>query len=169
MTALYLSSFQTNIRIDNQGTARIAGFASATLQLEPNITLEDVDGSDEFDASRWCSPEILHPSGFGLTKAKATKASDMYAFGMLAYEVSFDFWVTPQRYSIRTQIFSDRLPFHDSKDTAVVITVITSDERPPRPTHPELSDKLWELIEKCWRRDPSQRPAIQEVVKFLEK
>ena len=100
MTALYLIFFQANIRIDNQGTARIAGFASATLQLEADIALEYADGSDEFNVSRWCSPEILHPSGFGLTKAKATKASDVYAFGMLAYEASFDFWITPQRCSI---------------------------------------------------------------------
>ena len=49
--------------------------------------LEDVDESVEPHASRWCSPEILHPDSFGLAKARLTKASDIYAFGMLAYEV----------------------------------------------------------------------------------
>lgn len=93
MAALYSLYLQKNIRIDDQGTARIAGFASATIILQPNITLEDIDESVESNVSRWCSPEILHPGGFGLTKARITKAGDMYAFGMLAYEVSPIFWV----------------------------------------------------------------------------
>ena len=77
-----------NIRIDSQGTARIAGFASATLALEPNFALEDIDEAVESNVSRWCSPEILHPGGFDLAKAKTSKARDVYAFGMVAYEVS---------------------------------------------------------------------------------
>lgn len=84
---LYSSYLQTNIRIDERGSARIAGFASATIALESGIALEDVDESVESNVSRWRSPEILHPGGFGLTKARTTKASDIYAFGMLAYEV----------------------------------------------------------------------------------
>ena len=94
MTALWLTLPQTNIRIDDKGAAKIAGFASATL---PNITSEDIDEPVE---SRWCSPELLHPGPFGLAKAKTTKASDVYAFGMLAYEVSSSFRLVPQHYSI---------------------------------------------------------------------
>lgn len=87
MAILYSLRLQKNIRIDDHGTARIAGFATATIILQPDIALEDIDGSVESNVSRWCSPEILHPGGFGLTKARVTKASDIYAFGMLAYEV----------------------------------------------------------------------------------
>ena len=61
------------------------------------------------------------------------------------------------------------MPFHDRADTAAVATVITTDQRPPRPAHQQLFDRLWEMIEKCWRKDPSQRPTIREVVTFLEK
>ncbi|KAF9784463.1 kinase-like domain-containing protein, partial [Thelephora terrestris] len=137
-----------NIRIDEQGTARIAGFASATLP-DVDITPEDVDVLVE---ARWCSPELLQPGANGLNKARATKASDMYAFGMLAYEV-----------------FSGQVPFHDKQNTVAVITAISTDERPPRPTHQELSDQLWELIEKCWQTDPSHRPTIREVVAFMSE
>ena len=42
----------------------------------------------EFNPSRWCSPEMLHPDGFDLAEARALKARDVYAFGMLAYEAS---------------------------------------------------------------------------------
>ena len=162
MSALHSLCPQINIRIDDQGVAKMAGFASATLS---NIASEDDDLPVK---PRWCSPEIIHPDAFGLTKAKATKASDMYAFGMLAYEVGSSSHVVPRPYSTCTQIFSGRIPFHDMHGAAVVIAVITTNERPPRPDHQELSDQLWKMIEKCWRMDPSQRSTIQEAVAFLE-
>ena len=70
--------------------------------LEPDVAFEDIDESVESNVSRLCSPEILHPGGFGLNKAKATKASDMYAFSMLAYEVGPAFYVVPLCCSART-------------------------------------------------------------------
>ena len=88
MNAMCSPYLQINIRIDRQGVARIAGFSSATIALEPDIALEDIDGSAEISALRWCSPEILQPDSFWLTKPTTTKASDVYAFGMLAYEVA---------------------------------------------------------------------------------
>lgn len=54
-------------------------------------------------------------------------------------------------------------------DATAAAAVIFTDERPSRPTHQQLSDQLWQVIEKCWQRDPSQRPTILEVVTFLEK
>ena len=162
MIAPYSLYLQTNIRIDDQGTAKIAGFASATLS---NIESEDIDEPVE---SRWCSPEILDPGAFGLAKAKATKSSDVYAFGMLAYEVGSSFHVVPRPCSSCAQTFSGQIPFHDRQSAAVTVAVITANERPPRPGHQELSDQLWEMIQKCWQTNPSQRPTIREVVKFLE-
>ena len=66
-------------------------------------------------------------------------------------------------------MFSGKVPFHGVQDTVVVVNVIAKDERPLRPAHSQLSDPLWEMIQKCWRREPSERPTIQEVVTFLEK
>ena len=92
---------QGNIRIDDQGTARIAGFSSATIILQADLEHEDIDESIESSVARWCSPELLHPGSFGSTKARATKASDMYAFAMLAYEVGPTALIVPQYYLIR--------------------------------------------------------------------
>jgi hypothetical protein len=93
----------------------------------------------------------------------------MYAFGMLAYEVGSSFRIVPrQPCSISAQIFSGRMPFHDFQGAAVVIAVVTRNERPPRPPHRELSGQLWAMIERSWQTDPSQRPTIQEFVTLLE-
>lgn len=150
ITTLCSLCFQANIRIDDQGTARIAGFASAMF---PNIVSQGVDDSAGFTVSRWCSPETLRAGS-----SELTKASDIYAFGMLAYEVGLGFRTVTPSYSN-----------HDRQDVAAVMTVITTNERPPRPAHQQLFDQLWEVIERCWQNDPSQRPAIREVVAFLEK
>jgi len=40
--------------------------------------------------------------------------------------------------------------------------------RPARPDHPELSDRVWKMIEGCWKSDPAQRKTITEVVTILE-
>jgi hypothetical protein len=39
--------------------------------------------------------------------------------------------------------------------------------RPPRPERPELSDRVWEIIEGCWESVPSRRRTITEVVVVL--
>ena len=40
--------------------------------------------------------------------------------------------------------------------------------RPPRPDHPELSDRVWEMIEGCWENIPSRRRTITEVITVLD-
>ena len=43
-----------------------------------------------------------------------------------------------------------------------------SGRRPPRPNHPELSDRMWGMIEGCWESDPSRRKTIAEVIVTLD-
>lgn len=40
-------------------------------------------------------------------------------------------------------------------------------KRPPRPTHQDLTNGLWEMVERCWSRDPQRRPDITEVILCL--
>ena len=40
--------------------------------------------------------------------------------------------------------------------------------RPPRPDSPELSDRVWEMIEGCWENIPSRRRTITEVITVLD-
>ena len=47
-----------------------------------------------------------------------------------------------------------------------VVSIIHGD-RPPRPTHPSLTDGLWELMQRCWDRDIRKRPQILEALQAL--
>jgi len=40
--------------------------------------------------------------------------------------------------------------------------------RPARPNHPELSDRVWRVIEGSWKVNPAKRKTIAEVVAILE-
>ena len=40
--------------------------------------------------------------------------------------------------------------------------------RPTRPNHPEISGRVWETIEGCWRADLTKRKKISGVVAVLE-
>ena len=45
------------------------------------------------------APELLHPEAFGLSDARSTKPSDVYAFGVLAYQVNHILIAFPTEYS----------------------------------------------------------------------
>lgn len=74
---------QNNVLVGSDGRARVAGFGAACISsLMPGV---DVDG---FFESHGSAPELVSARRFGLGNARATKESDVHAFGVLAYEVS---------------------------------------------------------------------------------
>lgn len=45
--------------------------------------------------------------------------------------------------------------------------LVCSGERPLRLNEPRICDRAWDLIQWCWERDASRRPAIEDVTKFM--
>ena len=70
----------------NPVSACLADFGSVTFVHDPSLDMESesemVGGSVPFMA-----PEILLPSKFGFDKCIPTKESDIYAMGMVIYQV----------------------------------------------------------------------------------
>lgn len=100
---------------------------------------------------RWMSPELLYPEEFGFESDKVTKESDCYALGMVILEV-----------------LSDQIPFAHDKNV-VVIRKVLEGERPERPNKAWFTDDLWETLNKCWSPLPMNRPAVRDVLPFLER
>lgn len=62
-------------------------------------------------------------------------------------------------------MFAGHHPFPDLRtDPAVVYKVMIEDGRPTRPQSSQLIDKLWRLMEDCWRTDPDDRPSAESAV-----
>jgi len=68
---------------------------------------------------------------------------------------------------VRRQTCTGKVPFPDESKIAAVVSMWEG-RRPARLVHSQLSDKLWGVIEACWRVEPGQRITIHEVVAALE-
>ena len=79
-----LTLFQRNVLVDSNGVARLGGLGSAFALSLPASWSEVAAGR------LFCgiAPELINPHTFGLVHARTTKATDMFAFGMLTWEVS---------------------------------------------------------------------------------
>lgn len=99
------------------------------------------------------SPELLDPERFGLKDGRPTKESDIYALGMVVYEV------------LRGQ-----LPFPEC-NAAVVIRKVMDGERPGRPEGSQgawFTDELWEMLERCWKPQRGSRPSLGALLNCLK-
>ena len=78
-----LTSFQTNILVGDDGRVRIAGLGAASV---PSTATADVDRS-----FHGAAPGLINPQRYGLINTRATTASDVYAFAILAWGVRMKF------------------------------------------------------------------------------
>ncbi|KAF9646942.1 kinase-like protein [Thelephora ganbajun] len=133
----------TNVLIDADGHAHVGGFGAAFLP----------SGTPGMDIDRFfhgSAPELVGIQRFWSVGTGATKATDVYAFGVLAWEM-----------------FAGQVPFSSETKVAAVFSMWKG-RRPARPDHSELSGRLWRMIERCWKANPAQRMTIAEVVVTLE-
>lgn len=62
--------------------------------------------------------------------------------------------------------FTGNIPFSDSNPTTAITTIIQGG-RPERPAHPNLTESLWTVIQKCWAQNPRDRPQMSQVTEHL--
>ncbi|KZT03176.1 kinase-like protein [Laetiporus sulphureus 93-53] len=146
-----------NILIDGNGVACLTDFGLATVICVPRSI-----GGRSFHTTtslsgtvRWMAPEILDPEAAGLEHARPSCEGDIYALSMVMWET-----------------FTGRVPFDECPRDAMVILKIISGHRPSRPDSPDLkalglSDQIWQLMEKCWSREPKDRPCARSVMEDL--
>ena len=99
------------------------------------------------------APELLKAKPGGRA-ARLKQPLDIYAFGMVIYEV-----------------LTGSDPFHDC-DPGMIRSLILSGERPKKPGNAEeigFGNGIWELVRECWRDIPMWRPAIERVLAHLAR
>ena len=96
------------------------------------------------------APELIGASSTPLVESKA---ADIFAFAMLAFE-----------------LLTSTLPF-DGKPPATAAHLISQGIRPEFPQNAGdlgITTQMRSLLHRCWDPDPMERPTIEEVVDVLE-
>lgn len=147
-----------NVLIDDDGTPRLSDFgrskfidhrgftttlAGSARYMAPELIMaeSEVDfDNDAFDTLENQAPPSL------------TKATDVFAFSMVALE-----------------ILTGKLPFFYWRQDTTVIALVQDGRRPDRsrclPT--VFTDPMWSILADCWETDPERRPNMETVVERL--
>ena len=138
---------EANVLIDHIGRARLVDFGLLTIMSDPTYQLPSSSYS-QGGTIPWMGPELFEPQQFGLEKSRPTKYSDRYALGMVIYET-----------------LSGHRPFHKHGEFKIVSMVLKGIQ----PTRGGgFADALWEMLQRCWKPLPSDRPNVGEVLRCLE-
>lgn len=136
-----------NILVDANGHARIADFGVSKILEEVGRDSHSLSGSGPF---RWMAAELIKPSLIDADYVTHNVETDIWAFGMVCLEV-----------------VTDARPFSNIATDAAVCQALAEGQRPQPP--PDLQVDLWELMSKCWRPDPEERPTMPEAVHILSR
>lgn len=149
----------------------LADFAFVNTVPDPrnpfdNLPVLTLEGSP----MAFMAPELFAPSKFGLENTVLTKEGDVYAFGLVILQVIvLCYLVFCTSFLMFRQVLTGELPFRNIKPLELTHHMLHGG-RPVKPTGAEdigISNCLWELMEKCWDGDKSQRPLIQEVMEVV--
>ncbi|KZT54924.1 kinase-like protein [Calocera cornea HHB12733] len=142
-----------NILVRPSGQVCVAGFAMAGFLRDPDAHLMDFDRYT--GSPRFMAPELIFNNEYGKTQIGSfTPASDVYAFGMVAYV-----------------LYSDRVPFHHITNKYVVPRAVHAREQPSHPgaeaVERGLSDEMWAIMQDCWCSRPEERPSTTQLTQRI--
>jgi serine/threonine protein kinase len=140
---------QANILIDDNGTAVLADFGFSRIQYEISGSLSS---SLTGGTGRYMSPEFLFDES-----NKPTWSSDIWALGMVIYEV-----------------FTGRDPFSEIVDQRAVVIAIREGRLPQSPKYMAaclgFTDDLWKFLEESsWANIAEERPKAEHCLKRLKE
>ena len=135
--------------IDNTGRAVLAGFSQLAFIPDPSSVSSWAPGS----SVPLMIPEHLTPERFGSSKRQLMRESDCYLLGMVIYG-----------------ILSGSVPFGTSNPLAVFCKVLNGEhpERPQGDAGKLFTDDIWNVLERCWKTEPSERASAKDVLWYLE-
>ncbi|KAF8186928.1 kinase-like domain-containing protein, partial [Mycena galopus ATCC 62051] len=146
-----------NILVTPSRRACVADFGLSTIADAMTLRFTHSTASPKGGTARYQAPELLStdtPNHFG---------SDVYAFGCVCYEVRLHSLAK----TFPIMILTGKAPLYEiPRDVTVLIRVLEG-IRPSRPETISADDKLWLLMQDCWREKSCHRPSISEIVRRL--
>lgn len=127
-----------NILLDHNLNAKITDFGLSKIKATGKTYTYSEGGTPS-----WMAPELLKKD------EKKTKATDMYAFGMVLWEIA-----------ARKEPFAE----YDANRVMVFIFQGETEDIPKDCPKPYAS-----LIESCWEKKPEERPTAAKALELLQK
>jgi len=94
-------------------------------------------------AVRWASPEVIERRRFSI-------ASDVFSFGVTLWEL----------------LEYAKVPFFDCDNSNQVRERILQGKMLPKPEN--SPDNIYDLMERCWKKDPETRPSFSEILTVID-
>lgn len=165
---LLLTILQTNVLIDRNFHPRLTDYGLITIMSDPNTINPSSTAAPSIGTVRYMAPELLNLSGFGLMNSIPPKISDIYAFGVVTYQVSFTCFISGTATEGSAQVVTGQQPFPRIKDSVIIFSAVAG-ERPGRPPDPNewVSDNVWNFISRCWSPSLDSRPDVQFAISTL--
>ena len=140
-----------------------------TMVLDPSQPMS-CSAQLEGGTTMFMSPELLVPGRFGFVKSVPTPEADIYAFGLVIYQVcEQDRGCLPSTYI--DQVLTGEIPFPGIRTAELAVNLVQG-LRPVKPVNASaigFSDSLWDFIQHCWDGEMGLRPRVAEVVSQLER
>ena len=140
-----------------------------TMVLDPNKPMSS-SAQLEGGTVPFMSPELLVPSSFNVKNAVPTTESDIYAFGLVIFQVCANHRMC-LTLAYAVQVLTGEIPFRGIQSSELPFLVLRG-RRPDKPKDASLigfSDPLWGFAQLCWDHKKDLRPKVSEVVTQLAK
>ncbi|CAE6385760.1 unnamed protein product [Rhizoctonia solani] len=141
-----------NVLITDSGGAVLGGFGlTKALESVENTSLPPAVMTGRTESQRWLAPEMFEDD------PPLRTPCDVWGWAMAALE-----------------IVSGSIPYHMHKQAMNIILKVNQGP-PRRRDHPGFDiyayrpDEMWTLLERCWAKEPENRPSMDEVVAELKK
>ena len=148
--------------------ACLADFGFMTVVLDP-VQPMSCSAQLEGGTTAFMSPELLVPSNFGMDNSLPTPEADIYAFGLVIFQVCEQDW-RHCGFSYFVQVLTGEFPFRGIGQAQLGWSLLEG-LRPDKPEDASsigFSDSLWGFVQRCWDGDRQLRPNVAEVVTHLD-
>ncbi|KXN84112.1 Serine/threonine-protein kinase HT1 [Leucoagaricus sp. SymC.cos] len=140
-----------NVLVSKMGRAMLADFGLSHVVMTVQDTTQGSEGS-----IRWMAPELL-----GERPTPPTRESDIWSFGCTCYEIltgNIPFHKHKFPFQVRSLILRGCIPQYPDTEMGYSANI-------EEPLMKELSD----LMKKCWKGKPTERPTSVWIKDFIEQ